>query len=265
MSKGSLMLFDASRSSVPFSYDLINSPVTVDVKFPNVAADEYLAILGNASAESRLTFRSPGTRKFKTELTAKKGLHIINPKAFTEATIGTSAGFMIPEPLADYLNNLRTSKPNSPVYGSAWLRCTRTGRLYYTHYLGANANNNFFNVTGGASNTRGNLGATVTGAGAEFKAVGEINAQGAGTYITGNSGQSSTVSTLVIDIQGGPVTWPVDVPSFILYQYYLEDMGASGRTYAQIKAIDDQLFAEAFAPGGKFHGDTWSSPATLVP
>ncbi|WP_171495393.1 hypothetical protein, partial [Acinetobacter soli] len=56
-----------------------------------------------------------------------------------------------------------------------------------------------------------------------------------------------------------------DVPSLIIYRIYIEDLNASGRTFAEVKAIDDAEFEKAFAVGGRFYGDTWSDPATILP
>lgn len=54
-------------------------------------------------------------------------------------------------------------------------------------------------------------------------------------------------------------------PSYVLYRVYIEDLSLSGRTYEQVKSIDDAEHAKAFGIGGRFHGDTWSNPATLLP
>jgi len=86
------------------------------------------------------------------------------------------------------------------------------------------------------------------------------------------NGSTGTVSSLVyadLFIFGGvpstgPLTGAVNKGgSHILYRCYLEDLTVSGRTYEEVKAIDDQLFAAAFSPGGKFYGDTFTDPATL--
>ncbi|MCF6764112.1 hypothetical protein, partial [Pseudomonas fragi] len=52
-------------------------------------------------------------------------------------------------------------------------------------------------------------------------------------------------------------------PSRIIYRAYGEDLTVSGRNYAEVEALDYALFLEAFAPGGKFYGDTFTSPSAL--
>jgi len=51
--------------------------------------------------------------------------------------------------------------------------------------------------------------------------------------------------------------------SMIFYRFYCEDLSLSGRTREAVAALDDELFAEAFAVGGKFYGDTYTDPSTF--
>ncbi len=51
--------------------------------------------------------------------------------------------------------------------------------------------------------------------------------------------------------------------SRVYYRFYLEDLTISGRTYAQVEALDKAVFDAAFAAGGRYNGDTWTSPTTL--
>ncbi|WP_026730193.1 hypothetical protein [Flavobacterium denitrificans] len=53
-------------------------------------------------------------------------------------------------------------------------------------------------------------------------------------------------------------------PSMIIYRVYLEDLTVSGRDYATVSALDKALFDEAFGVGGKFNGDTFTNPSTLL-
>lgn len=54
-------------------------------------------------------------------------------------------------------------------------------------------------------------------------------------------------------------------PSWILYRAYLEDLTESGRTYAEVDAIDTAEYVKAFNPDGRYHDDLWTPPATLAP
>jgi hypothetical protein len=48
-------------------------------------------------------------------------------------------------------------------------------------------------------------------------------------------------------------------PSFILYRFYLEDLTVSGRSYAEVDAIDYALWQTDFGAGGRFAGDTFTA------
>ena len=43
----------------------------------------------------------------------------------------------------------------------------------------------------------------------------------------------------------------------------IEDLTVSGRTYAEVDALDYALYQAAFAADGRYHGDTNTDPSTL--
>lgn len=53
--------------------------------------------------------------------------------------------------------------------------------------------------------------------------------------------------------------------SWILYNHYIEDLTVSGRTYAQVqKLYADSYTKEVLTLGGRYYGDTYTDPATVV-
>jgi hypothetical protein len=46
---------------------------------------------------------------------------------------------------------------------------------------------------------------------------------------------------------------------YVLYRLYVEDLTVSARTYAQVDAIDGELYARAFGTGGPLATDTWAA------
>lgn len=55
-----------------------------------------------------------------------------------------------------------------------------------------------------------------------------------------------------------------DDPSLIFYRAYIEDLTVSGRSYAEVDAIDRALYVEhVLTAGGRYYGDTYTAPATL--
>lgn len=87
--------------------------------------------------------------------------------------------------------------------------------------------------------------------------------------ISGGMGTGPTATQQIMAGVGSFSSWnsfnQPGPPSAILYRVYLEDLTVSGRTYEQVDAINHALWQAAFAAGGKYHGDTYSDPATAVP
>ena len=53
-------------------------------------------------------------------------------------------------------------------------------------------------------------------------------------------------------------------PSRAVYRMYIEDLTVSGRTYAQVDAIDYAQFTkDVLTVGGRYYGDTYTDPTTL--
>ncbi|MBU2960482.1 hypothetical protein KO516_06570 [Citreicella sp. C3M06] len=53
--------------------------------------------------------------------------------------------------------------------------------------------------------------------------------------------------------------------SFILYQYHLIDVAASGKTFAELDAADEAAYAAFFAEGGRGYGDSRTLDLTQYP
>ncbi|MCP3735613.1 hypothetical protein M9979_12090 [Sphingomonas sp. RP10(2022)] len=52
--------------------------------------------------------------------------------------------------------------------------------------------------------------------------------------------------------------------STVFYSEHLVDIPASGLSFAQLDAIDQVAFTEAFGPGGRFYQDGWNTPASVI-
>jgi hypothetical protein len=78
---------------------------------------------------------------------------------------------------------------------------------------------------------------------------GDTVAAAAGSIIFGNGGSGSALTN--------------QCPSDIFYRGYCEDLTVSGRTYADVDALDKALWDAAFAAGGRFAGDTFTAPSTF--
>jgi len=100
------------------------------------------------------------------------------------------------------------------------------------------------NVIGGANAVANRYSSMRASAGA-----GDTIAIAGGSIIFGNNGSSSALTN--------------QCPSDIFYRGYCEDLTVSGRSYADVDALDKALWDAAFAAGGRFAGDTFTAPSTF--
>lgn len=77
-------------------------------------------------------------------------------------------------------------------------------------------------------------------------------------------GATGTTGTGVFNAGAASTTTKDTAPSHILYRLYLEDLTVSGRSHADVAAIDHALYTEeVLTDGGRYYADTFTDPATL--
>lgn len=267
LSDGSLFLFDPSHSLGGFS----GIPTSGTV--PNVAWKEAALVLGSGTqstlAASMLNASADTANVWKTERTSAGGIHGIVTQAGGQ-TIGKSWYAKAPQAVADYL---RTNASTHQFYFSIWKTITRP-----TVAAGNVAPQSHFNMLFDTSNflfhfsngfatpsAAGSIGTTLVPNAADsavavgtpkFASVGTNNKNG-----TLNPGQGVTFGVGTFDAFDA-YNWN-KAPSVILYRLYIEDLTASGRSYATVQALDQALYTAAFASGGRFYNDTYTNPSTL--
>ncbi|MEW5810252.1 MAG: hypothetical protein AB1925_12440 [Actinomycetota bacterium] len=107
------------------------------------------------------------------------------------------------------------------------------------------------------------LGAPVATLGNELQEVAST------AYHAGGSPSKATTYLSAMDggqtgTFGSTTTAKGNHGSFIFYRSYLEDLTVSGRTFAQVSAIDQALFTkEVLTAGGRYYNDTFTDPATI--
>lgn len=260
-SAGSLYLLDASRSlasGVPAD----TAPVT----------NLFAANLGSlAAGATSPTLRILGDindgTKGHVERSGKDGLHVIVSQASSLAS-GDGVCLRPAAALAAYLN----ANNDHDYYISVWDRLTRA-------YAGAGGD--AVNGVIGAATTAGLAYASHSGWGegsgvtliAESLLGNVVGERRAGHAGTGSAGSLSSSNGSAGPVWGAPTTtfgggqlathntkWS----SFVFYRVYVEDLTVSGRTYAEVDAIDAELFlASVLTPGGRYYGDTFTDPTTL--
>ena len=270
-SKGSLFLFDGNHK-------LGNTTDPISVvgnMLPNILDDRTADLLGAGDYRFQVIARTADSALFKAERTTKGGLHGIVTQAG-----GQSSTQSVVIKAASAIKTYALENPSHKFYVSLWTRVTRQSLLTGTvqspfHFVngsGSSTANYLWNFENGEA--RPLSGATLVGR-KTVPSTGDTSAQAAAVpynrfgsvAVTGVVGTGPTASDDINFVLGtqGPWNGPNynKAPSRIIYRAYMEDLTVSGRTYAEVEAIDYALYQEAFAPGGKFYGDTYTAPSTL--
>lgn len=268
---GSLALHDPSHSANPISA-LPASGGSV----PNIAWKEAAAVLGTSSptlASLPAIFAyggnvGPAGTKGILERTPKGGLHGIISQA-QSLTGGDGATLTLDTSVRSYL----AANPTHAYYLGAWLRVTRldpapvSGTVSDVVSIGmSTSSSNFIAAlmsSGGALPNTGQLGldGITTALGVDLAAIGANTPTG-----TPNANGRVTWGAPAGGYNGNSSVYPTRNGhwlSFVLYRMYLEDLTVSGRTYAQVLALDNAAYAAAFASGGRYNGDTFTAVTAL--
>ena len=267
LSAGSLLLFDGSHSQGVFS-----GVPAIAGSAPNIAWVEAAALIGSGSATTlaMIAGGSLGSSgKFVTERTSKGGIHgIISQSAFAS---GTSAGYTLK--VANLIRDYMFANLAHEYYVSAWSKVTRPsigsalGSPFISYQSTAAGSNDYlFQFRLGVPRAPTN-GSRVYPSDTETStAAGTNRFTNAKTAALSGTGPISTsAATLLVGTLQDEMGYSDlnKAASRIIYRSYIEDLTVSGRTYAEVDAIDYALWQKAFGVGGKFYGDTYTSPSTL--
>lgn len=263
MSSGSLFLLDGGHSAGGLS-------ATPGARLNNIAWQTAAGLIGSGTQSTlspTLVTVGLGTGLGK-ELTPKGGLHIA---ARQDGAVTNYQGYQISLPTL--IANYMLANVNNDYYVSLWMRTTRAavepmsavGYPLLAITDTTSATGNYLALLSSIAPNSTNLLGRRESAG--------LN--GTGNQIR-NMARSAPIGT-VDDIRAEFISWgangawssslvsnPDDLPSWCLYRAYVEDLTVSGRTYAQVDALDLAAYTAAFAAGGRFNGDTLTPAATLA-
>lgn len=209
---------------------------------------------------------------WRLERTGKKGIHgIIKQNTGNTQEIS----FVFSAPLA--VRNWVLANPNRSYYVSIWTTVTKTAisnpavqsPMHFCTNVGGGTNG-LFNSGGGRFNDAGgnrldnllvpNIDDTVGPA-----PLTRFNAARYSGIV--NNGQTLDTSNQIEIGVGAFGPWGYfnheKGASRILYRAYMEDLTASGRSFAEVSALDKALYDEAFGVGGRFANDTYTDPNTI--
>jgi hypothetical protein len=249
---------------------------------PNVAAAQAQALLGSPYTEAAInqswtdgTYGGPNYGL--AERSGKGGLATI----FTgrdSTTIEVSKGLWssVPSIFNTYL--LGASADGHGIYVSMWSKTTRVGPSsgqanWHFSYGQAVSVTGKFQWAGGAGDT------VRTSGGSNFNLLGSIDTA-SGSALGNRRRSIATSRNAGVTFSGGGQGYFFNFGTHgtansylnaksraganIFYRTYMEDLAVSGRTYAEVDAIDAAMFAQAFGVGGRYYNDnTYTDPATI--
>lgn len=276
LSRGSLVLLDPSHSVSPWAAGVPAGGQAI----PNIAWREASALHGSGTqAEWSQVFTQGGVFTAPTapggngflERTPKGGLHACMSQTTQSAngigiTLGNNSSASLTK-LKEYLY----AHLDNDYYVSTWERITRAALTGPVEEPVSHVFSNAGSATGAylyMMNRTQSAGtglkalsspALPQGAGMSFRAMSQTAYQGTKP----NSPQTMITDLFAVGYSVSAYTGfgQNKARSTVFYRAYLEDLTASGRTFEQVSALDKALFDAAFAPGGRYYGDTFTDPA----
>lgn len=262
LTDGSLFLAETMHPAAPWQAGIPGNGYAI----PNLA--DAAALLGPGDHSGRCQINgTPTAGKELIERTGRGGVHmIVSPTAST----GTAMLLQFPDSVMAYLAN-RT--PANNFYLSVWGRVTRP----------AAANGSARAFTSLARYNNGVYGLMLSNVTAQNRPRGadQIGAHSEGEAAAGPMYQAiagRSNERISLDTYTAPgartfgtfgFTTPFNVgagqQSWVFYRAYLEDLTVSGRSWAEVDALDYSLYRrQVITPGGRYYADTFTNPATIA-
>lgn len=265
-SSGSLFLMDVGSPLGAFSGIPVNGG-----SVPNILAPIARGIIGAASSAT-LTGAVATTGnlagQFLVERSAKGGVHGIISQ--TAQVASCNMIFSLPSEIRDYIYSKRVT---NSFYISSWSKITRatlSSPAPQSHFdFAASTTNLLFITPAGPFNPEPGaigLGRKISPAASDTAVSTPVDrfVSGGVHGVTGAGPNATDSVRFGLGTFGPWASFNTNkAPSRIEYRFYVEDLTVSGRTYAEVEALDFALFQEAFAVGGKFYGDTYTAPSDL--
>lgn len=262
MSAGSLLLIDGGHSAGGLS-------ATPGAMLPNIAWETFAGLLGSGTLSTLSpTFEMGGTGiGCGKELTPKGGLHVATQQG---GAVTNQNGYRVQRPSA--LQTYLTANTSHDYYASVWINVTRAasavsgvGCPILSMTDTTSATGNFVaiisTVATGGTNIIGHVEtAGYNGSGVQRRDIAVTQATGTVDDIRQELIHWGAVGAWASAL----ISAPGNLLSYALYRAYIEDLTVSGRTYAEVSALDQAAYTAAFAVGGRFRSDTLTAAATLA-
>jgi hypothetical protein len=233
---------------------------------PNHAAASALVLYpGTSTSLATINNNLTGTTGI-AELSDKGAVHVAVKKA---GTVASQRWYLTIATDFEAAINAKVDAGTAKFYCSVWGRITRPNTYAVTNFVLAgltqtNADASFWGASQSA--TTGNISSSPTTA-TEGRTTATL-ASGLGPFRVdvGHLKSAVTVNSMssaVVRMGNFLAAHTNLAPSWIFYALYLEDLTASGRTYDEASAMDAEMYADAFGPGGRYYDDDWTDPLTI--
>ncbi|MCF0074487.1 hypothetical protein LZD49_28640 [Dyadobacter sp. CY261] len=251
-------------SGVPANGAVVNN-IAWDIAKRMIPSGTQSTLSGNVAQSLDIV----GSKAF-AERTPKGGLHVIISQA-VDVDSGNDFAITLPSLIKDYL----LDNPTHEFFTSVWGHTTRVATVNPSgvFYCYQNSTNFKFAILQQGmvpnslypSNTIG-TSASANTVGGFRKSIGFKGYIASG--VAGSPPAAGSRSNIYFQFKiGSKFPWATTetnkAASLILYRLYIEDLTVSGRTYAQADLADTNFYNEAFGSGGRFNGDSFTSPSTL--
>lgn len=256
---GSLFLYEPMHPADPW-------PAGIPGTAPNLLAEIAADVLGvSPNTLTGTTANGFGsTTRGVVERSGKGGVHVIvSPTQINAANqrwgLGTSSAIKA---------YMKANMSNS-FYLSRWGRITRADTNVAAIHPDSIFSTNGKFAVGFAAAGQSLAGTNLVGSdpapnvvGPEFRSMAASPAVGFNTDSDTQPAESN--SAPFIAGQRGGTTNFTGHGSRIFYRAYMEDLTVSGRTYAEVRALDYELYTKhVLTAGGRYYGDTFTDPATV--
>lgn len=267
---GSLLLLDFGRD-----YTLAPGTPANGATLGNIAWQEALATIGSgteATAKATFTHTLTGvSAQGIVERSTKGGVHVITSQTVMDSNggAGRHGAITIPNIVRDHIF---ANIPSRSLYTSVWGRFTRlstqaTDSIAHFASIASPVSNYLGFLYKGAQwfpqSSTGFVGQRSVPA---SEALGNFYAAGAQNAWNGTKPGTAASCEGVFWLGARGVYEGFQrnkANSGVIYRIYMEDLTASGRSFATVDAADKAMYDIAFGTGGRFNGDTYTNPSTI--
>lgn len=226
--------------------------------------------LGAAPNPLTVANTSPaGSAKTKVARTARNGLHLMNSQQ-AQASPYELFDILLGENRLAYLN----AHLDHTFYVSSWFRQTRAPRegssialpVAALRRTGTYATIDHYAASGVLNSAPWFLPQETAA-----QARGHSSLKDGDSFFVASASAAPYVTPFVMN---GPLlrllTWNAarlnNLPSIVVYRAFVEDLTVSGRSFEEAAAIDREEFVDqVLTVGGRYYGDTYESPAVVLP